>query len=63
MYHQAQIVSALGDFTEAKGLLTNVIRLSNDQILISAARVASNEMDLKRDLNGYGFLKEQSKGE
>lgn len=63
MYHQAQLEASLGGFTEAKALFMNVIRLSNDPVLLSAARLASNEMDLKRDLEDYGFLKGQLLGE
>jgi len=50
MYHLSQIAYALGDQSEAKNLLTNVIRLTKDPLLLSAARLASNDMDLQKDL-------------
>jgi tetratricopeptide (TPR) repeat protein len=63
MYYTANIETALGNYPEAKGLLTNVTRLSKDPILLSAARVAANDMYLKKDLEDYGLLKGNLKGE
>jgi hypothetical protein len=53
MYHLSQIAYALGDQSEAKNLLTNVIRLTKDPLLLSAARLASNDMDLQKDLTRF----------
>lgn len=53
MYHLSQIAYALGDETEAKNLLTNVIRLTKDPLLLSAARLASNDIDLQKDLKKF----------
>jgi hypothetical protein len=62
MYHLASISYALGDQTGAKDLLTNVIRLSKDPLLLSAARVASNDMDLQQELKMYNSAKSQPRG-
>ncbi|MCE5273910.1 MAG: tetratricopeptide repeat protein [Deltaproteobacteria bacterium] len=61
MYHLAQVQSELGDFIKAKGLLTNVTRLSSDPILLAAARTAADDMDLRSDMEAYGFLKKRSR--
>ncbi|HPS94815.1 MAG TPA: hypothetical protein PK600_10150, partial [Deltaproteobacteria bacterium] len=61
MYHLAHVQSELGDFTKAKGLLTNVTRLSSDPILLAAARTAADDMDLRSDMEAYGFLKKRSR--
>lgn len=53
MYHLSQIAYATGDHDEAKTLLTNVIRLAKDPLLLSAARVTSNDMELQKDLNRF----------
>jgi tetratricopeptide (TPR) repeat protein len=62
MYHLASISYALGDQAGAKDLLTNVIRLSKDPLLLSAARVASNDMDLQQELKMYNSAKSQPRG-
>jgi tetratricopeptide (TPR) repeat protein len=59
MYHLSQIAYALGDQTEAKNLLTNVIRLTKDPLLLSAARLASNDIDLQKDLTRFNAGKSQ----
>ena len=59
MYHLSQIAYALGDQTAAKNLLTNVIRLTKDPLLLSAARLASNDMDLQKDITRFDAEKAQ----
>jgi TolA-binding protein len=59
MYHLSQIAYTLGDQTEAKNLLTNVIRLTKDPLLLSAARLASNDMELQKDLTRFDAEKAQ----
>jgi tetratricopeptide (TPR) repeat protein len=63
MYYIAAIEVSLGNYPEAKGLLTNVTRLSNDPILLAAARAASNDMELKRDMESYKILKQLTRGD
>jgi len=63
MYHLSQIAFALGDQGEAKTLLTNVIRLTKDPLLLSAARVASNDMELQKDLDRYDAEKSRMRGQ
>jgi len=63
MYYIATIEVSLGNYPEAKGLLTNVTRLSSDPILLAAARTASNDMELKKDMESYKVLKQQTRGD
>ena len=62
MYHLASISYALGDQAGGKDLLTNVIRLSQDPLLLSAARVASDDMDLQQELKMFNAAKSQPGG-
>ncbi len=63
MYYIATIEVSLGNYPEANGLLTNVTRLSSDPILLAAARTASNDMELKKDMESYKVLKQQTRGD
>ncbi len=63
MYHLSQIAYTLGDQTTAKNLLTNVIRLTKDPLLMSAARLASNDMDLQKDITRFNAEKARMGGQ
>lgn len=57
MFYLAEIANVQGDAVKARELLTNIIRISKDPILVSAARVSSDEMELNRELQGYEATK------
>jgi len=58
MYYLAGIAHVQGDASRARELLTNIMRLSKDPVLVSAARVTSDEMALIGDLDGYEATKQ-----
>jgi len=60
MYYLAEIAHLQGDNEKARGLMTNIIRISKDPVLIAAARVTSDEMELNRELQGYEVIKRRS---
>ncbi|MCU0575359.1 MAG: tetratricopeptide repeat protein [Desulfobacterota bacterium] len=57
MYYLADIAHDQGDNPKARELLTHIIRVSKDPVLVSAARVSSDVMELNRDLQGYDAMK------